>query len=515
MKMYSLYPFHDKNSSLLEDGEIKINEFERFSRIKHHAQFDVNPLHLKEMFSFYSDVSLVNIFNFAKYFEFNNYNRNFKEELKYDYIKKVEKKVNVLDHHLAHASYSYFTRPISFVGCDIFSIDGWGYTYDNSFFDRKLNKKAGDDYPLLIGNLWIGCSTIIFGNMGCEGKVMGMAAYGKINENIYTIMLENTINNIPKFVEAKKCNDVKPLIRKILENENCSYFDLAATLQKFTEDFILQYLKKMKTTENLCLSGGVALNGYVNQKIIDSGLYKRIHIPPACNDSGLSLGAALYLLSKKYGDTPLVGKNVAYLGNDYEIDEDILDMFPIKYRRYDYDYIYDYISNKIADGKIVGWYQGRSESGPRALGNRSILCDPSNPKMKDYLNEQVKHREWFRPFAPSVLLEDVKDWFDGIDESPYMLRIVKFKDNKGDLVPSVKHADNTARVQTVKKEDNQHFYNLIKSFKKKTGIPMVLNTSFNDQEPIVETPSDAIKTFLRTGIDILVLKDYIITKKDV
>ena len=183
------------------------------------------------------------------------------------------------------------------------------------------------------------------------------------------------------------------------------------------------------------------------------------------------------------------------------------------YKEMEYKDIYRYVATKIAEGKIIGWYQGRSESGPRALGSRSILADPRDPNMKDYLNENIKHREWYRPYAPAILKEHVTEWFENIEEARYMLKICKYKQGMGERVPAVCHVDYTGRLQTVTKEDNKHFYNLIKAFYKITDIPVVLNTSFNGKgEPIVDSPEDAFKCFKKNGIDILVLKNFIIER---
>jgi len=185
----------------------------------------------------------------------------------------------------------------------------------------------------------------------------------------------------------------------------------------------------------------------------------------------------------------------------------------MNYKKYSYSDIYDIISDKIIDGKIIGWYQGRSESGPRALGNRSILCDPRDPKMKDYLNERIKHRENFRPFAPTIMKDYITEWFEDIEEAPYMLKIAKYIKGMGEKVPSVCHIDYTGRLQSITENDNVYFYNLIKTFYNKTGCPILLNTSFNDNgQPIIETPADAIHTFNNIDLDYLVLKNYILTK---
>ncbi len=279
--------------------------------------------------------------------------------------------------------------------------------------------------------------------------------------------------------------------------------DVGFTVQKFSEIYIIEYLKKFKQSENLCISGGVGLNGYINQRLIEDGIYKNVYIPPAVSDAGITQGANMFAVNKFIEWRP---QEVRYIGNEYPYHDDSA-------KKMEYPDLYKYIAQKLREKKIVGWYQGRSESGPRALGNRSILCDPTFPDMKDYINERVKHREWYRPFAPAILQEYTQDWFMNIKEELNMLKICKFKPGMGERVPSVCHKDGTGRLQTVTQESNQHFYNLISEFHKLSGVPILLNTSFNDNgEPIVETPQNALNTFNKTNIDILVVHNYIYEK---
>jgi carbamoyltransferase len=241
----------------------------------------------------------------------------------------------------------------------------------------------------------------------------------------------------------------------------------------------------------LCIAGGVAYNGYMNEEFTKH--YTNVYIPPAVGDEGQAIGVyqhANYNLNSK------IHKSKIFAGIEYDyIGEEKAN--------------YKEVAQAIADGKIVGWFQGKSESGNRALGNRSILADPRNPDIKDIINSTIKMREDFRPFAPAVLEEHYKEYFDTRLPSPYMSRICKVKTDK---VPGITHIDNTARIQTVNKEFNEKFYNVINEFYKLTGVPMLLNTSFNCQEPIVETPEEAIRTFKRTYLDILVINDWIIRK---
>jgi carbamoyltransferase len=268
--------------------------------------------------------------------------------------------------------------------------------------------------------------------------------------------------------------------------------DLAFTLQKFTIDKIKDHIYPLKTCDNLCIAGGVAYNGYMNEEFTKH--YKNVFVPPAVGDEGQAIGVyqhADYVLNNN------IHKSETFAGKEYEFvgDEKLTSYKPI--------------AQAIADGKTVGWFQGKSESGNRALGNRSILADPRRKDIKDVINDTIKMREDFRPFAPVVLEDRYKEYFDTNSPSPYMSRICKVKTDK---VPGVTHIDNTARIQTVNKEQNNKLYKLIREFDMITGIPMLLNTSFNRHEPIVETPEDAIRTFKRTALDLLVINDWIIKK---
>ena len=313
-------------------------------------------------------------------------------------------------------------------------------------------------------------------------KLMGLVGYGSFSDYYYNVF--ETILAGP--ITEKKQKHFK----EIKINEYGKY-DLAHTLQVFTEDLIKKYVYPLKTCDNFCIAGGVAYNGYLNEQFTKH--YENVYIPPAVGDEGQALGVyqhADYVLNKnKHKTETFAGREYEYIGNSIMNIEDV--------------------AQEIANGKIVGWFQGKSESGNRALGNRCILADPRNPKIKDIINHTIKKREDFRPFAPAVLEEHYQEYFDTNSPSPYMSRICKVKSDK---VPGITHRDNTARIQTVNKQFNEKFYNLINEFYKITGIPMLLNTSFNCHEPIVESPEDAIRTFKKTELDILVINNWIIRK---
>jgi carbamoyltransferase len=411
---------------------------------------------------------------------------NFKPDNLWDYYQTDD--YYYIDHHQSHATYAFLTS--GYDESDILAIDGRGWQF-NCIFVNKDGKITNLSDKLSIGGLWNRLAQDLgFGYLGA-GKVMGLAGYGKYNYRIHAMIeyyLHNANHKLPDWAYG--------LI------ESCPKEDVAFTLQHATVELIKKYVYPLKTCENLCIAGGVAYNGYMNEELTKH--YTNVHVPPAAGDEGQALGTymhANYILNKEV-HIPNV-----YSGREHEVDPAIFD--GLDYSILPFDELSTYIANEIANGKIVGWFQGKSESGNRALGNRSILADPRNPEIKDIINSKVKLREDFRPFAPSVLEEHYKEYFDTNQPSPYMSRIMPVISDK---IPGVTHVDGTARIQTVTKDFNEKYYNLINEFYKVTGIPMLLNTSFNCQEPIVETPEDAVATFKKCGIDILVVENIIVRK---
>jgi carbamoyltransferase len=395
----------------------------------------------------------------------------------FDYYFKDD--IYYIDHHQSHAAYAFLNS--SFEQSDILAIDGIGSKYRCVFFDKDKNLIDLSN-KLPIGWLWNHMSNLTgFGTLGAS-KLMGKVGYGKYSEYYYNVF-ELIFAGV---IKEKKYKEWKHI-------ELTSINDLAFTLQKFTIDKIKEHVYPLKSCDNLCIAGGVAYNGYMNEEFTKH--YSNVFVPPAVGDEGQAIGtyqhADYTLNNNKHISQTFAGKEYNYKGDE------LVD--------------YKEVAQAIANGKIVGWFQGKSESGNRALGNRSILADPRNPNIKDIINRTIKMREDFRPFAPAVLEEHYKEYFDTRLPSPYMSRICKVKTDK---VPGITHKDNTARIQTVNKKFNEKFYNIINEFYKITGIPMLLNTSFNCQEPIVETPEQAIRTFKRTSLDLLIIDKYIIRKNN-
>jgi carbamoyltransferase len=393
-----------------------------------------------------------------------------------------------IDHHQSHAAYAFLNS--GFEEADILAIDGRGWQFNCIFVDKQGNIHDLSD-KISIGGLWNRLAQDLgLGYLGA-GKLMGLAGYGKINNDIRLMIDQYMVNPNHRLPEG-----AKDILNRVAKE------DVASTLQKYTTDLIKKFIFPLKTCDNICVAGGVAYNGYMNE--LFATYYKNVHVPPAPGDEGQSLGTYMhadYILNNST-HIPTV-----YSGKEYNVDESIFE--GLKYQKKSMTEIYSDVAKAISNGAIVGWYQGRSESGNRALGNRSILADPRNPNIKDIINSKIKLREDFRPFAPSVLEEHYQRYFKTNQPSPYMSRIMPVISNK---ISGVTHVDRTARIQTVSKDFNEKYYKLINEFYKITGIPMLLNTSFNCQEPIVETPNDAVNTFKKCGLDLLVINDWIIKK---
>jgi len=376
-----------------------------------------------------------------------------------------------------------------------------------------------------------------------EGKTMGLAPYG--SPKYYDILKNELKFNTKEF----SIRDFKLLVQRGFKQREVLYQlpdynkflkkfktrlkkdeitdvhrDLAYAVQKLTEDvmiFLANWLYEKTGSKNLCIAGGVGLNCVANYQVLIKSTFDHVFIHPNAGDNGLAVGQALYAYNILENNPRKHVATTDSLGKEYtseEIEQAIKacsDNIDLEVKKYDnLNEMYDLFASYIEEGYITSWFQGRSEFGPRALGNRSIIADPRRSDMKDILNSRVKFRESFRPFTPSVLAENVSDFFELDIESPFMLLAAYVKEGKGKLVPAITHVDNTARIQTVTRDVNEPYYDLLQAFYKRTGIPMVLETSFNiADEPIVETPSDAIRTFQSTDIDVLCLSNYIIKKK--
>ena len=442
-------------------------------------------------------------------------------------------------HHLSHAAYAFFTSP--FEESAILTTDGvgeWSTTSIGIGNDNSVELLQDIRWPHSLG-FFYSAFTYFLGFQVNEGeyKLMGLASFGK--PKYYDLILDNLIDvnddgsihlnmdyfafTYDKVMTNQKFSElfgIKP--RKESEEAKQIHFDIGASAQKVLEEILLkmvEYLYKKTQSKNLCLGGGVALNGVANYRILKESSFENVHIPPSPGDAGSAVGAAQYLYysyhnqKRKLDDsTKRIIENV-YVGPSFSSDEikQFLDNQDIKYEILDDVELIKNCAKLIADGYVVGWYQGKMEWGPRALGNRSILADPRRKEMKDILNEKIKHRESFRPFAPSILEENLSEYFDMDIPSPYMLLVSPVK--KPDKIPAVTHVDGTGRLQTVSKNSNPLYHKLITEFYNLTGVPVVINTSMNVKgEPIVNTPEQAYNMLIKTDMDCIFLKNFMVKK---
>ena len=459
----------------------------------------------------------------------------------------------VPEHHFSHSCQAFLPSP--FEESAIMIVDGQGVPMTRTYGDQLSGCLAygkGSSIETLyelpvrhsLGGIYATFTKKVGFKTNEEGKTMGLAPYG--NNEIYNQLKkelkfgtkefnvrnvnalikrkffpEEILFSLPKYSSyLKQFNS-----RRQDEDINDLYKNLAYAVQKITEDvmvYLANWLHEKTGSKNLCIAGGVGLNCVANYQVLVRSGFENIFVHPNAGDNGLAIGQALHAYCALNNNKREYTASHDYLGMEYseaefnKSIEVIRSHNNITIKKFDdLDGLYNTMAEAIAEGKITSWYQGRSEFGPRALGNRSILADPRRYDMKDILNSRVKFRESFRPFTPSVLAEKSSEYFELDIESPFMLLAPYVKKGKSELIPAITHADNTARVQTVTSDVNERYYGLISAFEKKTGMPMVLDTSFNiANEPIVETPGDAVRCFLSTDIDILGIGDHILIKNN-
>ena len=463
-------------------------------------------------------------------------------------------KIRYVEHHMAHLASAYLVSP--FEESVLISIDGFGDFVSAMYGEGRggqINILKKVYYPHSIGIFYSMITQFLgFKKYGDEYKVMGLASYGEprflgkmediisyIGKGEYRLNLEyfrhhkikldfRWESGEPQMPDLFSEKLVKALGKPRDSNELITGFhrDLAASLQKHTENIFFEILNDVHNeikVDNLSLAGGVAMNSVANGKVFKKTPFKEVYIPPAAGDAGNSLGAAFYVFNQASGNKKSFVLEHGYWGPEF--DNEVVEK-TIKYYckelpsdHFDIEVInnteelIDRVVDAIMDSKVVGWFQGRMEFGARALGNRSIIVDPRRHDMKDILNARIKKREQFRPFAPSILVEQVPEWFEESSPVPFMEKVYNIKEEKRPLIPAVTHVDGTGRLQSVKQTQNPLYYKLIKTFAEKTGVPILLNTSFNENEPIVCTPGEALEAFLRTRMDVVVLKDWIISRK--
>ncbi|MGM1049372.1 MAG: carbamoyltransferase family protein [Bacillota bacterium] len=528
---------HDYAACLLSNGVIKFMvEEERLSRIKHSlvtnsldvARCLAADYCLNESGLHRNDIDIV-IGN---------------DILHPLYYSKYKSRINHINHHLAHASSTFFVSP--FKNASILVADGVGsYTGKNqretvSFYfgeDNKiinLGKIKGECLPYpndadcdnSIGAFYYDITTASGFGMLQEGKTMGLAPFGS-DLLVNTFYDFYTLDKTKFFIRTREQRKRQSrFINEYLSGLAGAPLFLARQNIAYAGQFHLERiiihlancLYDMTKCPDLCLAGGVFLNSVANQKILDNTPFERIFVQPAAGDAGTALGSALFAYYVNLEQPRIVAKIPfsPFLGKSYSNDQykETIEMFSNQIEVTESKDIYLDTAKLLADGLIIGWFQGRSEIGPRALGQRSILADPRSFEMKDKLNLKVKHRERFRPFAPIVLEEDQAEYFTSVHPSYYMLMVTDVLEQKRDIIPAVTHVDESARMQTVNDHLSPELHKLLRLFKNITGVSVLLNTSFNDNnEPIVESPKDALQCFLKTDLDILVLGSYLIRKR--
>lgn len=423
------------------------------------------------------------------------------------------KKITDMSHHLAHASSAF--RCSNFKKSNILVIDGKGETEGTSLFvgnnnDIELIKSfpAQNSFGALYSRMTMALGLGDFG----EGKLMGLGPYGKYNEKFDNILILKDDDYEINWLRTRKIAENYQRIDGELTQD---HKDIAFMLQYQLEKLGLhlsEMIYEQTGYRNFCLAGGCALNCPMNSKILNLDYVNNIFIQPASTDGGVSLGAVLEMYAQMGYKSKLKLEH-AYLGPEYS-NEQILEFLKGSGRKYEYhEDICGLAAELLSNGKVIGWFHGRMEYGPRALGNRSILADPRNPDVKDHINKNVKHREMWRPLAPSILIEKFDRWVENPQESPFMLLNFQIKENKIDSIPSVVHVDGSSRIQTVDKRTNRVYHKLIGRFNKLTGVPVILNTSLNDKGmPIARTPMDAMIMFDTTKIDFIIAGNYLISR---
>ena len=586
--------YHDSAAALIQDGKIiAAAQEERFSRVKHDESFPKNAVQyvLDEGKIKLGQIDHVVFFEkpflkFERLLEtylafapkgFQSFSlampvwlreKLFQKKYLFDHLNLLDdnfndiKKIKFSEHHYSHAASAFYPSP--FDEAIILTLDGvgeWATTTVAHGKGNKITMLKEIHFPHSLGLLY-SAFTFYTGfkvNSG-EYKVMGLAPYGKpiykdlILKNLIDLKKDGTFKLDMSYFDFatgltmtnKKFENLFGQKSRKKESDllNQFHMDIASSIQAVTEEIVLRLTKdiaKEYSIKNLCMAGGVALNCVANGKVLKNRIFENIWIQPAAGDAGGSLGAALAYwhqeLNKKRkinSDDDMKG---SYLGPriaNSTVEEELL-LLNANFKRYSEIEIIDILSNELSNEKTVGWFQGRMEFGPRALGGRSILADPRSDKMQKELNLKVKFRESFRPFAPSVLIEDVNDWFDLKESSPYMLLVADIKKEiqllmtpeqeklfgieklniKRSKIPAVTHVDYSARIQTVHEKTNSRYYKLIKKFKEITGCPVLVNTSFNIRgEPIVCSTKDAFRCFMGTNLDILAIEDFILFKSE-
>ena len=575
MIILGLNAYHaDSSAAIIKDGVlIAATEEERFRRIKHWAGFPSQAITfcLKEAGITLDQVDYITIgrdpkaklgkkikfllsdpFGGIKTIRERLSNRKKIASLEAEFIHHfgveathLKSKIRNIEHHRSHMASAFFPSP--FEEAAILSIDGAGDFSTTMIGIGKGNQIEvldSIDFPVSCGTFYTAFTQFLgFPHYGDEYKVMGLAPYGvpKYVDKIKRLLVfkedglfdwdaryfksarevvvsygENHVPTVGNLFSAYFENVFgKPRAKE--DELTQDHKDMAASVQRVTEDLlihILSHLQKRTGLKNVCIAGGVAQNSVANGKFIGSTGFEKLYIPSAGHDAGLSMGSALYQVHQVLKQPRTAPVLSAYTGSKFSNEEieTLLKQKGIQYERLEDIALYERVVAKLIEPGVVGWFSGRAEFGPRALGARSIIADPRNAKAKDLLNAKIKRRESFRPFAPSILKEYTSDYFEKTEDVPFMEKVFPIRKEMQSKIPAVTHVDGTGRLQTVMKEVSPRYYALIDKFREKTGVPILLNTSFNENEPIVNTPAEALDCFLRTQMDMLVLENCVIER---
>ena len=557
------FAYHDSTACIVKDGKLVVAlEEERFTRQKHtntfpekaikrcmelagiepedidHIAFSIHPRLNWPKKAAYS----IRLGRRMKTFVLSEIMGSiFKQRLINDWLNRTfiaenKPQIHFVPHHLSHVVGSFFVSPYEHAA--LLSVDGWGEwasTFKGIGKGNTFQCFAQDFFPFSLGVVYEEATRFCgFRGNYDEGKTMGLAplgnpeTFGKIVEKLFWVNDDMSIGIDLSYFDAryysfsvgKKFRETfgEPRETKTAKFEQ-RHLDVAAAFQKHLEECMLKMARLLheRTQEDyLVIAGGVTLNSVANGRLVRESGFKDLYVMPAAGDNGTAIGAAFYVYNSVLGqpriyihDNPFVGTEYA----NYDIQK-LLDEFKLKYHYVPDGELEATTAKLLHGGNIVGWFQGRMEIGPRALGNRSILANPTLPDMKDKINAQVKHREAFRPFAPACPIEDTPRFFEQNVADPFMLKVCRVLPDKQAVIPAVTHVDGTARLQTVHRETNPRFHQLLKEFEKLSGVPVLLNTSFNVMgEPIVESPVDALRCFFTTGLDYLILGNYVVGKE--
>ncbi len=555
------YFFHDSTACIVQDGQLLVAiEEERLTRKKHTSAFpekavkkclEVAGLNISEIDHVAVSIQpsknwqskvlygIKNIKHSKPFLKHELLGTYFKQKALKKWYKNTfgslsnKPKIHFVPHHQAHAAGSFLVSP--FESAAILSLDGSG-EWSSSFLGKgegtNITKYNESFFPMSLGSFYEAVTEFCgFKPNYDEGKTMGLAPmgdseryYDKVSE-IVSIGNDGEINIDLSYFEyqywgysrcSKKFYEAFGEPRRNNGKFESRHMDLAAAFQRVLEDCALimcDILHKKTGLNKLVVAGGVSLNSVMNGRIVRESKFDEIYVMPAAGDNGTAIGSAYYLYNCILGKPRNFHHNNPYVGTEYSNDDIEAYLTECKLNQEFHEDIESYTASLLNEGKIIGWFQGKMEIGPRSLGNRSILANPVLPEMKDKINAEVKHREAYRPFAPSATIESMGMFFEDLGDNPFMLKVCDVLADARSKLPAITHVDGSARLQTVDKLINPRYHCLIEKFGELSGVPVVLNTSFNIMgEPIVESPVDAIRCFFSTGLDVLVIGNYVVRK---